>query len=117
MISTKRVFEKRVGGEGYRVLVDVSWPKGLRKESAALDEWAKDLAPSSAIMTWYWHDPKKWLQFQAGYREELKSPRAQAALKRLAAIARQGNLTIVHASREPVMNVASVVKDVLETLL
>ena len=107
-----------MGGEGYRVLVDRQWPRGLRKEAAALDEWAKDLAPSNEIMTWFWHDPKKWGQFQAGYREELKTnPRAQKALDKFAAIAAEGNITFVCASREPLMNPATVVKQLVEERL
>lgn len=71
-IKIKRVYDKPLKKDGYRVLVDRLWPRGVTKEDAALDEWNKDLAPSSALRKWYGHEPELWPQFQRQYEAELK---------------------------------------------
>ena len=71
-IKIKRVYEKPLKKDGYRVLVDRLWPRGVEKEDAALDEWAKDLAPSVHLRKWFGHDPSLWTDFQQQYRSELK---------------------------------------------
>ena len=68
---TKRVYDAPSGSDGYRVLIDRLWPRGLSKEKARLDQWAKDLAPSSELRRWFDHDPKKYAQFTKKYRAEL----------------------------------------------
>lgn len=67
----KRVYEKPSPHDGYRVLVDRLWPRGLTKEEADIDEWNKDLAPSSELRKWFHHDPERWKEFSEKYREEL----------------------------------------------
>lgn len=71
-IRIKRAYEKPLGEDGYRVLVDRLWPRGLAKEEASLDEWAKELAPSVQLRKWYGHAPHLWKDFQEQYRSELK---------------------------------------------
>lgn len=71
VINIKRAYEKPLKKDGYRVLVDRLWPRGLEKEAAALDEWAKDLAPSVSLRKWFGHDPYLWIPFQKQYRAEL----------------------------------------------
>jgi uncharacterized protein YeaO (DUF488 family) len=118
MIRTKRVFLKRADEDGYRVLVDRKWPLGIRKESAALDYWAKELAPSDALREFYQHDPKRWMSFRARFREELKaSPAAKATLITLAALSKTKNVTLVYGSREERRNAAAVVQDAVEALV
>jgi uncharacterized protein YeaO (DUF488 family) len=117
MVAIKRVFEKSSPDDGYRVLVDRLWPRGVRKESAALDYWAKELSPSEELREFYHHEPRLWRAFQARFRQELKTPAALAALERLAEIARSGKVTLVFGSREPLNNNATVVKQVLEERL
>lgn len=114
MIRTKRVFEKRTEDDGWRVLVDRQWPLGVRKEAAALNYWAKELAPSEGLREFYRHDPKRWIAFQRRLRDELKNEAAQATLARLAEIAKTGTVTLVFGSREPVRNNATVVKEILQ---
>jgi uncharacterized protein YeaO (DUF488 family) len=115
MIRIKRVFERRAEDDGYRVLVDRLWPRGVRKESAALDYWAKELSPTDALREFYHHDPKRWSAFQARFRQELKAPAALKTLATLAEMSRERTVTLVFASREPVRNNAAVVKAVLES--
>ena len=70
-IVLKRVYEDASPEDGYRVLVDRIWPRGISKEKAALDEWDKDLAPSTALREWFHHDPLLWDEFSRKYKEEL----------------------------------------------
>ena len=114
MVRIKRVFEKKSDDDGYRVLVDRQWPRGIRKEAAALGYWAKELAPSEELREFYHHDPKRWGLFQARLREELQNSAAITTLETLGAMAKTGNVTLLFGSREPLMNNATVVKDILE---
>lgn len=71
-IKIKRAYEKPLKKDGYRVLVDRLWPRGLEKEALILDEWAKDLAPTVRLRKWFGHDPELWPEFQKQYRAELR---------------------------------------------
>jgi uncharacterized protein YeaO (DUF488 family) len=71
MIKIKRVYEKPAKEDGWRVLVDRLWPRGMKKEVAHVDVWMKDVAPSDALRKWFGHDPEKWDEFQKRYRSEL----------------------------------------------
>jgi uncharacterized protein YeaO (DUF488 family) len=115
MIRIKRVFERRSPDDGWRVLVDRKWPLGVRKESAALDYWAKELAPSEELREFYRHDPRRWNAFRQRLREELKSAAALATLEKLAELAKTGTVTLVFGSREPVRNNATVVMELLRS--
>ncbi len=72
MIQIKRVYEQSSKKDGFRILIDRLWPRGLTKEKAAADLWVKDLAPSDELRKWFAHDPKKWLVFQKKYLKELE---------------------------------------------
>jgi uncharacterized protein YeaO (DUF488 family) len=71
MINIKRVYEKPANEDGWRVLVDRLWPRGMTKQSAHVDMWMKDVAPSDALRKWFGHEPDKWSEFQKKYRSEL----------------------------------------------
>ena len=117
MIRIKRVFDKRSDEDGYRVLVDRKWPLGIRKESAALDYWAKELAPTDALREFYQHDPKRWASFRARFRFELQEPAAMTTLAALAKIAKTRTVTLVFGTREEKRNAAAVVQEALEKLI
>lgn len=72
MIKIKRVYEPSSEEDGFRVLIDRLWPRGLSKESAQIDSWLKDIAPSDNLRKWFSHDPKKWIEFKRRYHEELR---------------------------------------------
>jgi uncharacterized protein YeaO (DUF488 family) len=76
-IQIKRVYENADPADGYRVLVDRLWPRGVSKAAGSVNEWAKDLAPSTELRKWYGHDPEKWGEFQRRYQKELDSKRGQ----------------------------------------
>jgi uncharacterized protein YeaO (DUF488 family) len=114
MFQIKRAYEPPASQDGLRVLVDRLWPRGLSKEAAAIDEWLKDIAPSAELRTWFGHDPKRWAEFKARYREELRSAKRSAALKRLRDAARtRGSVTLLFAARDATHNHATVLLEVL----
>ena len=80
---TKRVYEPPEPGDGYRVLVDRLWPRGLSKDAASVDLWLKDIAPSPELRRWFSHDPERWAEFQDRYGKELRSPERVAAFRTL----------------------------------
>src|SRR3954467_2317561 len=77
-VRVRRVYDQAATGDDIRVLVDRVWPRGLRKDAAALDEWAKDVAPSTELRKWYGHVPEKFAQFESRHRDEFATPTARA---------------------------------------
>ncbi|HWZ65153.1 MAG TPA: DUF488 family protein [Steroidobacteraceae bacterium] len=110
-VRIKRIYEAADAADGYRALIDRLWPRGISRQRAALDAWLKELAPSNALRLWYRHDPKRWTEFGRRYRAELRAQRA--ALEALRARAAAGRLTLLYASREPRINHAVVLRQVL----
>jgi uncharacterized protein YeaO (DUF488 family) len=111
-IRTKRVYDDPSDGDGSRILVDRLWPRGLTKEAARIDYWAKSIAPSNELRRWYQHDPKKWPEFQRRYAAELDAnPEGISALR-----ARMSKrvVTLLFSSREPELNNATALKNYLE---
>ncbi|MGH2410120.1 MAG: DUF488 domain-containing protein [Chloroflexota bacterium] len=98
MVRMKRVYEPAEAEDGYRVLAERLWPRGLSKDKARLDTWEKDIAPSADLRRWYGHDPAKWDEFQTRYEKELAAPEAQAILADLAERARRQTVTLLYAS-------------------
>ncbi|MGW1379098.1 DUF488 domain-containing protein [Streptomyces sp. NPDC002446] len=99
-IRMRRVYEPPEAADGARVLVDRLWPRGLSKEDARLDEWCKDVAPSSELRRWYGHQGERFAVFAERYRDELADQAAQRALDGLRERAAQGPLTLLTATKE-----------------
>ncbi len=112
MIKVKRIYEKAEDTDGFRVLVDRLWPRGVKKEEAKLDEWLKDIAPSDELRKWFGHDPTKWEEFKKRYKTEL-SPKGEL-LGNLIEEAQGKDITLLYASRETEHNNVIVLRDVLE---
>jgi uncharacterized protein YeaO (DUF488 family) len=114
-VTVKRVYEKPASGDGYRVLVDRLWPRGLSKSQAALHTWLRDLAPSDELRHWFYARPESWMTFRKRYLKELAVPEAAEALDELYRLARRKkNLTLLFASKNEQHNNAIVLKDLLE---
>lgn len=111
--ALKRVYDPAEAEDGTRVLVDRLWPRGLTKEEAEIDLWAKEVAPSHELRRWFAHKPERWGEFQARYREELESPEAQERIAELRAMARKGRVTLVYSARDETMNNAQVLRNAL----
>ncbi len=110
LIRVRRVYEEAEADDGYRVLVDRLWPRGVAKAVLAMDEWAKDAAPSPELRRWYGHDPERFPEFAHRYRGELEAPPAAEALDRLAARARGGPVTLLTAARDVDRSSAAVIR-------
>ena len=108
-----RVYDPPGADDGARVLVDRLWPRGLRKDAAALDHWCRDVAPSTELRTWYGHDPARFAEFTTRYRAELDDPDRAAAFAALRRLSRNGPLTLLTATKEPELSQARVLADVL----
>ena len=109
-IEIKRVYDKPSPKDGARILVDRLWPRGLKKEDASLDDWAKDLAPSPGLRKWFDHKPERFAEFGRRYREELSNnPAVDDARPR----SKQGHITLLYAAHDPACNHALVLADYL----
>ena len=113
-IATKRIYESASKSDGFRVLVDRIWPRGVSKQDAALACWARDLAPSNELRKWFDHDPAKWEEFQQRYRKELKTCRTE--LDELLEMAGAEPITLLFGAKDTEHNQALVLKSVLERM-
>ena len=114
MIKVKRAYESPDKQDGYRVLVDRIWPRGLTKQDAAIDRWLKDIAPSTELRKWFGHDPEKWQGFCKRYEAELAQKLDEVSF--LSEKSRAGNLTLVLAAKDVEHNNALALKKYLESL-
>lgn len=112
-IQVRRAYDEPSRSDGTRVLVDRIWPRGLRKDEARLDEWAKDVAPSTGLRRWYDHDPAKFVEFRDRYRKELATSDREQALEDLRGSARGKTLTLLTATTDVEHSNATVLADVL----
>jgi uncharacterized protein YeaO (DUF488 family) len=110
-IRLKRAYEPAKPADGYRVLIDRLWPRGLSRQRAKLDDWDKQLAPSTSLRQWFGHEPSRFDDFRRRYIEELRDQRPRlAALRRRA---REGTLTLVYSAHDVEHNDAVVLAEVL----
>lgn len=110
-IRFRRVYEPVSRHDGARVLIDRLWPRGIKKETARIDRWLRDLAPSTELRKWFGHRPERWEEFQRRYRAELR--RHESDLQQLRLLARRRPLTLVYSARDTTHNDAVVLYDVL----
>jgi uncharacterized protein YeaO (DUF488 family) len=110
-VRTKRVYEEPMPGDGFRILVDRVWPRGISRERTRLDEWDRTLSPSTELRKWFGHDPGRFEGFRSRYLGELQGHRDRLA--ELRSLARQGTLTLVYAAKDSEHNQAVVLAEVL----
>lgn len=110
-LHLKRAYDPAAPSDGTRILVDRLWPRGVSKDRAALSDWMKDIAPSTALRQWFGHDSARWPEFQRRYRTELQDHRAEP--DQIRALAAQGRVTLVYGARDEDHNDAVVLRDVL----
>ncbi|WP_112182407.1 MULTISPECIES: DUF488 domain-containing protein [Paraliobacillus] len=117
-IKVKRVYETIRKDDGKRILVDRVWPRGISKENLQLDNWLKELAPSTSLRKWFQHDPDKYQTFKQKYQTELKEDsEKQEALKELKDVIRSNdNVTLLYAAKDEQHNQALVLKEELENI-
>ena len=110
-VRAKRIHDAVGRGDGYRILIDHVWPRGVSRERASLDGWVRDLAPSDDLRTWFDHDPKRFSEFRARYRNELAAKRD--TLDELRRRASDGQVTILYAARDRAHNNGVVLAELL----
>jgi uncharacterized protein YeaO (DUF488 family) len=110
-LRLKRAYEAAEPDDGVRILIDRLWPRGVSKVKAALDDWMKELAPSTELRKWFGHDPARWAEFQRRYRAELRGQ--PDALNRIRALAKHGVVTLVYSAHDEQHNDAVVLRNVL----
>lgn len=113
-ISIKRIYEPASTADGFRVLVDRVWPRGVAKADAEIDLWLREIAPSTQLRKWFNHDRSRWSEFQRRYRAELGDRREELAA--LLCRADGGPLTLLFGTRDTQYNQAVVLKQILEEL-
>jgi uncharacterized protein YeaO (DUF488 family) len=109
----RRVYAEEPAAGAYRVLVDRLWPRGIAKAEAPIDEWAKDVAPSTELRRWYGHDPARFDEFARRYEDELRRPPARDALAQLRARAKGTPVALVTATRDVEHSAAAVLMSIL----
>lgn len=112
-VRVARAYDPPGDDDGTRVLVDRLWPRGLRKDAAALDHWCRAVAPSTELRKWYGHDPARFAGFAERYLSELDDPGHAAALAALRRLTREGRLTLLTATKDLELSQARVLADVL----
>ena len=110
-VLIKRAYEAPAQGDGVRILIDRLWPRGIKKEVLALDQWDKELAPSTELRQWFGHDPALWAEFQQRYAEELRAH--SDALDALRTLARKSPITLVYGAHDEAHNNAVALRDIL----
>lgn len=112
-VRIRRAYDDPAPNDGTRVLVDRVWPRGVKKEQLRLDDWNKDVAPSTELRKWFAHDPEKYDEFARRYREELATEAGKAALDRLREAVRGKRLTLITATKDVEISQAAVLADIL----
>lgn len=112
-VQVRRIYDPPAADDGYRVLVDRLWARGVSKERAHLNEWCKDVAPSTDLRKWYNHDPERFAEFAQRYRTELHDPDHATAFAHLRELAQSGTLTLLTAAKRSDISEAQVLADLL----
>ena len=110
-IRVKRAYEPPAPDDGTRILIDRLWPRGVRKTEAAIDEWMKEIAPSTGLRKWFRHDPARWQEFRRRYRAEIHTHGDE--LTRLRTLAKHGWITLVFSAHDEAHNDAVVLREML----
>lgn len=108
---TKRIYEDAAAGDGYRVLVDRVWPRGVSKDEARFDEWCKDVAPSTKLRQWFGHDPARYVEFRKKYQQELRENNSFAEFRKK--VAQHGVVTLLYSAKDTEHNQAMVLQEML----
>lgn len=111
-VAVKRMYEPAAKSDGYRILVDRLWPRGIKKEAAAIDQWLKEIAPSTELRTWYHKDKTQWTEFKKRYKAELKDNPALDELKQL--LKKHKHITLLYSVKDEERNHALILAEFLQ---
>ena len=110
-VRLKRAYEPQAPSDGTRILIDRLWPRGVTKAAAAIDQWVREIAPSTSLRKWFGHDPARWQEFRSRYAAELRERAGE--LRQLRELARRGTITLVYSAHDEAHNDAVVLRGVL----
>ena len=110
-VKIKRIYEKPEANDGYRMLVDRLWPRGITKKAAALDQWNKEIAPSTELRKWFGHQPEQFEEFTQKYKDELATKADE--LDKIKILSQAQNLTLLYAAKDKQINHAKVLLEVI----
>jgi len=113
MIKVKRIYEPPAKDDGFRILVDRLWPRGLSKDKAKVDLWLKEISPSNELRKWYGHEPEKWVEFKRKYLKEIEGKKPEFDLLRQKT--KGGTITFLFSSKEEKLNNAVALKEFVES--
>jgi uncharacterized protein YeaO (DUF488 family) len=113
MLKIKRAYEAVETSDGKRILIDRLWPRGMSKSAARIDEWIKDLAPSTELRKWFGHDPQKWEGFKKKYLKELSSPQKIKLLEDITRQASNGTVTLIYSAKDTEHNDVRVLEELI----
>lgn len=113
-INIKRIYEKPSAEDGLRILTDRLWPRGITKELAHIDYWDKEITPSTKLRQWFGHKPEHFSEFSKLYKEELEKQREQ--LEKIKEFSKKQPVTLLYAAKDPKINHAIVLKEVLDKI-
>ncbi|MEJ2068620.1 MAG: DUF488 domain-containing protein [Deltaproteobacteria bacterium] len=112
MIKTKRIYDEPAQGDGFRILVDRIWPRGLSKDRTRIDHWLKEVAPSDTLRKWFGHDRARWDEFKRRYFEELKDK--EETVVSIVNTASQGPVTLLYGAKDEQCNNAVALREFIE---
>jgi uncharacterized protein YeaO (DUF488 family) len=110
-VAIKRIYDPADPKDGYRILVDRLWPRGFKKDAAEIDQWLKEVAPSTTLRTWFGHDPARWKEFKKKYKDELEDNAAWNELRALSKAKKK--ITLLYGAKDEVHNQAVVLAELL----
>ncbi len=116
MLKIKRAYEPAEAADGQRILIDRLWPRGVTKAEARIDEWLKDLAPSTELRKWFGHDPLKWDEFKKRYVKELSSPDKTRLLEDIARQTKRDNITLIYSAKDTEHSDVKVLEELIKQL-
>jgi len=117
MLKIKRAYDKPEPDDGKRILIDRLWPRGISKSEAEIDEWLKDLGPTTELRKWFGHDPEKWEEFKRKYIQELSNPDKGAILRNIARTAEHTSVTLVYSARDTEHSDVKVIEELVNRLM
>jgi uncharacterized protein YeaO (DUF488 family) len=117
MLKIKRAYDKKVTGDGKRILIDRLWPRGLSKAEANIEEWVKELAPSTELRKWFGHDPARWIEFRKRYIKELSEPDKKALLENISQTALRHNVTLIYSAKDTEHSDVKVLEEIIGKMM
>jgi uncharacterized protein YeaO (DUF488 family) len=117
VLKIKRAYDKPLSSDGKRILIDRLWPRGVTKAEAGIDEWLKDLGPSTELRKWFGHDPQKWEEFRKSYIKELSAPDKEALLAEIARTAQHSDVTLIYSAKDTEHNDVKVLEELITKMM